>query len=366
MKITAIEAIPVRINIKPLKFANRQIDHGECIVVRVHTDEGLMGYGEAMTLPHRTGDWVRAAKLLIDGLLAPALLNKDPCDPIACARLMERMLANNPATRAAIEIALYDVLGKALGLPLFRILGGARREEVPALWHIGNFDEKLDGEEAASAAERGFRMLKLKVGGMTHAQDLASLASVRAAAPDVRIVLDANQCWRADQAIRFIRAAEEQRIDFVEQPLVKTDLAGMARVASAVSTPIAADEGLFTAEDALAHLRADAASVFVPKVVKAGGLGEVMRIASLADIANVGVHLAAMPGQTSIGAAAETHLGLALARLDYWSGIAVHYSKEDVVEDRVMPTRGAYRPSERPGLGVEVSDALLAKCRLDR
>ena len=366
MRIIAIEAIPVRINIRPLKFADRQIDHGECIVVCVRTDDGIVGYGEAMTLPHRTGDWDRSAKLIIDGLLAPALINRDACDPIGCAKLMDRMLAGNPATRAAIEIALYDVLGKAVGLPVYRLLGGARRAEVPALWHIGNFDPKLDAKDAADAAERGFRMLKLKVGGMTHEQDLASLASVRAAAPKVRIVLDANQCWRADQAVRFIRAAEEYRIDFVEQPLLKTDLAGMAQVASSVATPIAVDEALFTAEDALAHLRAKAASVFVPKVVKAGGVGEVMRIGSLAETANVGLHLAAMPGQTSIGAAAEAHLGLALARLDYWSGIAVHYSKQDVVEERLMPDRGTYRPSDRPGLGVDVSNALLAQCRLDR
>lgn len=365
MKITAIEAIPLGIKIKPLKMATRVIDREECILVRVRTDEGLAGYGEAVTAPYFTGDWARSAKLLIDGLLGPALVGQDPCDPVACARLMERLVASNPATRAAVEIALYDVLGKALGVPLYRLLGGPRRDEVPALWHIGNFDARLDAEEAARAAERGFRMLKLKVGAMTHEQDLASLAAIRAAAPSLRIVLDANQAWTVDQAIRFIRAAEEHHVDFVESPIRGTDLAGMARVAAAVATPVAADEGLFSAEDALAHVRAGAAGVFVPKVIKAGGLGEVQRIAALAETANVGLHLAAMPGQTSVGAAADAHLGLALARLDYWSGIAVHYAEQDVVEERLLPRAGAYRPPDGPGLGVEVSEALLARCRLD-
>ncbi|HBY95920.1 MAG TPA: dipeptide epimerase [Chloroflexi bacterium] len=368
MRITTIEAIPIAIPlIRPLKMAVATVHHRDSVLVRVHTDEGLTGLGETVLAQYFTGETPAAAKHAIEEFLAPALAGMDAFDLHAIVQRMDRVLSGNSATKAAIDIALHDLVAKALDVPLYKLLGGQVRDRVYSTWHVVAAQPEQAAEEAREGLAQGFRAIKVKLGTQRLEVDLQRLRAVReAAGEDILLRPDANQAWTPAEAIRFLRAAEEYGLQFIEQPVKRTDMAGMAAVARAVDTAVAPDEGLFNAEDALHYIRAGAADGVVMKLIKTGGLVEAQRLASVVQAANLGLHLAGMPGETSICAAAEVHLAVTLPGLNWDSGIATHFAQRDVVAERLLPVEGAYFPPEKPGLGVELDDAALARCRTDR
>jgi muconate cycloisomerase len=182
----------------------------------------------------------------------------------------------------------------------------------------------------------------------------------------VHIRADANQAWRPVEAIQFLRAAEEFGIQFIEQPVKRDDMAGMAQVVRAVPTPVVPDEGLFDAGDALRYVRAGAAGGVALKLIKTGGLVGARRLAAVAHAAELGLHVAGMPGETSISAAAALHLAVSLPGLTWGLGIYPHAARRDVVVEPLAPVRGEFFPPPGPGLGVELDEEALDLCRTGR
>lgn len=367
-KIIAIEAIPIAIPlVRPLKMAMATVHQRDSVLVRIRTAEGLMGLGEAVLAPYFTGENQFGSKYAIEQLLAPALVGMDAFDLHAITQRMDRIMTGNPSTKAAIDIALHDLIAKGLNVPLYKILGGKVREQVNSTWAVSATDAEQAADEARHGVESGFRAIKVKVGAQPPAIDLQRLEAIRkAVGEEVHLRADANQAWTPSAAIKFLKAAAVYDLQFIEQPVNRDDIAGMAEVARAVDTPVAPDEGLFGATDALRYLRAGAADGVVMKLIKTGGIANAQKLAAVVQAANLALHLGGMPGETSICAAAELHLAVTLPELSWDSGIYPHSSQQDVVADRLLPVEGAYSPPEAPGLGVELDEAALAYCRSDR
>ncbi len=353
--------------IHPLRMAVATVDRRESVLVRVHTSEGLVGLGEAVLAPYFTGETQVGAKGAIERLLAPALLGMDAFDLHAIIQRMNRVLTGNPATKASVDLALHDLMAKALNVPLYKLLGGKVRDRVDSTWYLSASDPEHIADEAREGVEEGFQAVKIKLGSQPPIVDLQRLKAVReAVGEEVRIRADANQAWTPLEAIKFLKAAEGLGLQFMEQPVNRSDIDGMAQVARAVDTAVAPDEGLFDAEDALRYIRAGAADGVVMKLIKTGGLLGAQKLVDVVETANLGLHLGGMPGETSICAAAAIHLAVTLPTLSWGSGIYPYSARLDVVGQRLSPVKGAYLPPEEPGLGVELDEEALAYCRVDQ
>lgn len=367
MKITIIEAIPVAIPLKhTLKMAVATVSRRDSIIVCIHSDAGLIGLGEAVIAPYFSGETQAGAKAAIDRFFAPVLIGADVSDLQGSLAKIDQALHGNPSAKSAMDMALHDLLAQSLEIPLYELLGGRVREQARSTWAISAEDPARLAEQALEGIGQGFDAIKIKVGVGSVQQDIGRIRAVRkVVGSQVHLRADANQAWSPSTAIRFLKEVEDLQLQFIEQPVSRTDVDGMAQVALAVDTPVAPDEGLFNAEDALRYIRLSAADGIVMKVMKAAGIAGCQKLAALARAANLDLHLGGMPGQTSISAAADIHLAVSLPGLTWDTGIYPHAINQDVVTGKLVPVGGAYFPPEGPGLGVKLDQQALANCRVE-
>src|SRR4029079_4471780 len=243
-------------------------------------------------------------------ILEPLLLGRDPRDVERLSASLRRALFNNPFTHAGLEMALWDILGKTAGLPLYRLLGGPVRDVVPTKYSVSGLEPPRAAEIAAWAAEQGYRVMKVKVGIEPEA-DVQRVRAVREAiGPNVRLGVDANGGWSPRVAIQTIRRMREFGIYFAEQPVPPVDVTWMADVRNHVDIPVMADESVNTVQDAMNLARAGAADVLSIYVGKGGGLGMARKVAAVAEAAGlvctVGSNL-----EMGIAGAAMIHLAMA-------------------------------------------------------
>jgi muconate cycloisomerase len=372
VKITAVETIPVRVPIKPMLAikSGRGGSHvtSPFLIVKVHTDDGVVGLGEASCTPRWSGEDQFTAQHLIKTYFEPALLGLDPTQIDECSRAFMPLVANNPFTKSAIEMALWDIAGKAAGKPVYELLGGRVREHVPTKFSISGRPPDDAAAIARWATEQGFVKMKVKV-GIDIAGDEARVRAVRAAVgPKVHLGVDANGGWGdCHTAIDAVARLLAHDIRFVEQPVPAADLFGLARVRDVIAPPVIADESVYTLADARNLHEAKAADVLSIYVGKAGGIGPAREIAQFA--ASVGMACTIGSNlELGIGSAAMTHLALATAGVtaeQYACDIIGPLFYEDDILREPLPIKGGEaRVHERPGLGVELDDEKLARYRV--
>src|SRR5258706_16194209 len=250
MKIKSIEAIAVSCPMKkPVIMAGVEMARADNVLVRIEADNGVVGWGEAASAPTMTGETVESMMAAI-GYLAPVLAGH-PAEDIAGAlvAMATRMYANNGA-KAAIEIALHDLVGRATGRPVYALLGGKQRSRMAVLGVIGTGELNSDLREAENKKADGYVAFKIKVGIDAPGVDGERTRRLcRMLGPDALMSSDANQGWSTQQALDYVRAVADARLDFFEQPVAADDLAGMAAVAAAAGkNAIGADEGIHLLE----------------------------------------------------------------------------------------------------------------------
>jgi L-alanine-DL-glutamate epimerase-like enolase superfamily enzyme len=212
--------------------------------------------------------------------------------------------------------------------------------------------------------DEGFRLVKVKVGGDVDV-DIAKVKAVREAiGPDVMLLPDANQGWDVTSALRFCHGVANCRPDFLEQPVLESDILGMAKV-NAGPVPIAGDEGVFDAASLRTHIELGAVSAVVAKLMKAAGPLGAREVFAVADAAGLGVHLAGMAGQTSIGAAHAAHLAMAVPNLRYGAGICPYYLEGDIVTEPFKAINGMLHPTDLPGLGLDLDEESVDRFLVD-
>jgi len=357
MKITNLESLSLELPIiQPIKMANAVIQKADILLIRIFTDEGLMGIGECAVAPYFTGETKGGIRYALEKIVKPQLLGQDPFRITYLASRIEAVLLGNHSVKAAVDIALYDLVGKALNVPIYQLIGGKTREKIPATWHVAHWDPARDREEAEAGLSKGFGIFKLKVGNPNFRTDVACTEIVRKTIGDRDLRLDANQGWNRAEAVIRIQEVAAFGLTFFEQPIKWWDVEGMAEIAAQVDVPIVADEGVFTAEDAYRYIRAGATEIINVKLLKAGGISGALKLAHVAEAANIPLHTSGKIAESSISTAAAAHLGVALRELTYGGSPTSHYLKDDVATEPLQAKDGWLAPPEKPGLGVTLDE----------
>lgn len=367
MKITRLETIPVRVPLKPglmTKTAHGEHVTSDYVILRVDTDVGLVGLGEATVAPRWSGETSESCVAAIQTLFAPALVGKDARQIIVLRQIMDRCLKKNPFTKAAVEMALWDLAGKAAGVPVYQLLGGKVREEAPIKMVVGAFAPR----QAAALAERfladGVRCLKVKT-GLDPTEDLARVRAVReVAGPDIPLCIDANGGWDVTTARRTL--AEMRPLLFAEQPVPPDDPQGLAEVRRHTDIPIMADESMFTLGDAWQLARAGAADILAVYPGKHGGIAATLEIAHVARAAGMKCAMGSNL-ELGIGTAAMLHVAVAEACIasEIYPGdlIGPMYHESDLLCEPLALGPLVARAPEKSGLGVELDEAKLQHYR---
>ena len=363
MKITAVEAIPVCMP-RPQAFLSSLGTHhaSENGVVLIETDEGIAGIGEASSVWDRKG---RGECDYINHLLADQLVGRDPFRINELSALMDSLLHRAWPAKAGVEMALYDIVGKALDTPVYNLLGGCVRERLRLSHSLSMGPVEQIAEQAVKLAEEGYGTLKLKI-GQEPLSDRANVEIVRRHLPDITLRVDANMGWSSPkEAVRRIRELEEYDLELVEQPLHFSDLEGMRFVREQVGVPIMADESVWRPEDAVACIEAQAVDVFNIYVAEAGGIAPGARIFAIAEAARLPCIIGSMP-EFGIGTAAQAHLAFAMSNIGFACDVnSFVYHVDDVVDQALHIDNGWLMPPPGPGLGVTLNRDKLERYRME-
>lgn len=352
MKITDVQFKVAAFElIHPIKVAFGEVSDFETILLKMETDEGITGYGEAAPFAYVTGDSIETA-LAVGKELRQRLLGQDPVAIERLHEIMDGMYAYNSAIKAAFDIAAYDIAAKKMGVPLYRYLGGyGDTMELDTTIGIGAPEEMA--RICQEWVDKGFGILKIKL-GENPARDVARIAAIRSAVGEQVILrVDANQGWLVKDAIRTIRALEPYHVEMIEQPVAHWDLNGMREVRENVTTPVFADESCHTPIDAAVLAKDRVVDGINIKLMKCDGLYKAGQINAIAQASGVACMVGCM-GESRIGNLAGMHFvaahkNVTIADLDTVFGIRCDWMKGGFICEG-----STVRLTDEPGLGVTV------------
>ena len=315
MGIEQIEVYKVSLRYsEPFKIAAGTSTEANNIVIRVLTDYDAVGLGESSPSKRVTGETAKTVLRAIDRI-APKLLGKCPLRIENDVETMDSTVPENPAAKAAIDIALHDILGQTARKPLYRLIGGYRTEVLTDIT-LGIKPPKQTAQDALSAVKNGFKALKVKV-GIDPLEDVECVRLIREAVDgETQLRIDANQGWKPEQAIEVLNKMDAYDVQFAEQPVRAEDIEGLGKVRRDSPIPIMADESVHSPEDALRLVRAEAVDLMNIKLMKCGGILKARKIAAVAEAAGIPCMIGCM-GESGLGISAATHLAAAVKNIKY-------------------------------------------------
>jgi L-alanine-DL-glutamate epimerase-like enolase superfamily enzyme len=351
---------------------------GKPVLAKIHAD-GVTGYGQIRPISpgHFMPDTVHSMVGAITEVYGPRLIGKDLLDTESILALFDRALPANMNARAALDHALHDAIGKALKLPVHKLLGGLCQPRIPLEWSVSMAADPARMVADAERAMRqfGIRVLCLKAGGNGGwRRDVENFITVRkAVGADVTIGVDPNEGWTVSEAIRAVHALAPHRLDYLEQPVKRQDIAGMAAVRRELAgVPLMADEGVMTLGDAWALAKAEAVDVFCVKLYKMGGLRAAKKIAAVAEAAGIQLNVGGLAVHSQLEAAAGAHFyastpeRLIMPAAEFIFGLGVLGPDPLVPETDFVIRDGHVTPPSRPGLGIAVDERAVERHTLKR
>ncbi|HIR96592.1 MAG TPA: dipeptide epimerase [Candidatus Merdisoma faecalis] len=354
MKITEVKlgkiSVPLRV---PFKTALRSVSSVEDIVVEVHTDTGAVGYGEAPPTGAITGDTTGAILGALQDHIIKTVVGRDVDDFEDLMLALNKCIVGNTSAKAAMDMALWDLYGQLYKIPVYKLLGGSRKEIITDITISVNDPDEM-ARDAADAVRRGYDTLKIKVGAHPEL-DVARLTAVRQAiGSDTRIRIDANQGWEPKQAVRLLNQMQEKGLDieFVEQPVKAHDIDGLKYVTERSYVPVLADESVFSPEDAVRIMQTRAADLVNIKLMKCGGLYNALKIVSAAEVYGVECMIGCML-EAKISVNAAVHLACAkkiITKIDLDGPVLC---SEDPILGGAVFDEQRITVSDEPGLGIK-------------
>lgn len=358
MKITEIEIYAIHLPLyEPFVISYATFDYMPSIIVKITTDSGLVGYGEGVADEHVTGESLESTYAILKNTIAPKLIGENPKNIERIHELMDSAIYGVPTAKAAIDIACYDVVGKALGAPIYDLLGGRYHEEFP-ITHVLSIaapDEMAD--EAEERVRAGYRSLKMKV-GTNVADDVKRIAAVRYRVGDeIAIRVDVNQGWEnSANTLQAVQKLEACGIDWLEQPVLADDIDGMVEVKAKSAIPMMIDEGVRGVRDMREIIAKRAAHKVNIKLMKCGGIYPATKLAHMAEMAGIECQVGSMV-ESSIGSAAGFHVSFSkkiITSVELTGPLK--FSKDVGNLHYDVPF---IRLNDKPGLGIEIDEEVL-------
>lgn len=368
MRIQAVEAIPLDIGFaQTFSFGTTDRNRSQNVVVKMTTDDGIVGYGEACPVAAFTREDQQSIVAMVEGEVREALIGQDPLSRAPLLHGLTQRLSGYPFTICAVDIALWDLAGKALGQPVWALLGGRYRTQLPIHGSVGMAPAETMAANAVQQVGQGYTTLKLYAGRGDLGEDIARLQAVRdAVGPGIDFLLDVNGLWNRETCLEALPRLRDLNVVLLEQPLPPDDEPGLAAVREADIIPIAADESVYSPADVVELSCKRTAQVINLGLSKLGGLLLARECATVARAAGLGVMVGSVL-ELNIATAAGIHLAASLPELPFPSYLLgpLKYERQ-IAREPLVVQDGQTSVPDGPGLGIEVDEDVLRQLDLRR
>jgi L-alanine-DL-glutamate epimerase-like enolase superfamily enzyme len=353
MKITSIETWLVKMKLRePYTIAYETICEAENVFIRIGTNKKICGYGCAAPDLSITGETPDSVINTCEKIIRPSINGSDPLRIAYLMGKLKQPLHGQPSALAMVNMALYDILGKTAGLPVYKILGGFRQRIITS-YTIGILPVEETVLKSKEYVSQGFKSLKIK-GGLEVETDIERIIKVReAVGKHISIRFDANQGYTVEESLRFVESTRSAKLELIEQPTPVGKPESLGKITRKVHIPVMADESLMNLRDAFRLARNNLVDMVNIKLMKCGGISEALQINSVARSANLEVMVGCMD-EAALSIAAGLHFALARPNVVY-ADLDGHLDLlEDPTTGAVLMKRGMLYPNQEPGLGVNL------------
>lgn len=358
MKIKEIEIFAVQLPFaKPFAVSYTKYETMPSVIVKVTTDDGIVGFGEGVPDEYVTGETWESTYYVLKNVLGPAVLGEDPCNFERLHDVMEKQLVGAPTAKAAIDIACHDIAGKKLGVPVYTLLGGRYHEKFPVTAVLSMDSPENMAEEAKLRKKEGYRSFKIKVGSNIQ-EDVKRIQLIKEAiGEEAYLRIDVNQGWETEaKALTAIRMLKNLPIDWIEQPVLANNIDALANIRQKTDIPIMADEALLNTQEMRDIIQKKAADRVNIKLMKCGGLYPGMKLAHMAEMAGIECQVGSMV-ESSISSSAGLHLAFSkkiITSVEITGPLK--FSKDVGNLHYDIPYISL---PEKPGLGIDVNENVL-------
>ena len=370
MKITGLELFHISIPFtKPYHLSKvyGTLHDAESVILKIHTDGGIVGLGEADPLNPFLEDTVATVMVVTRDQIAPHLLGRNPTHIAAIESNLDMLVRGHLMARGAVNMALFDVAGKAYKLPAHLLLGGLYQDKIPLLGPIGSGTPEDDADAIQKLIEEGYKTVMIKMGALPIAAEIQRMIAAQEKFGDrIKFIVDANQGWTVAETLEFFDGISGSRPVLLEQPIEHDDVEGLKRIRNRAPCPLSADEGVASIRQAATLIRERAVDAFSIKISKNGGLSKAKTIAEVAHAFGLKILMNSM-FDFGITQAASLHLGCVLPNLlDMGHAyMSVLRMSDDITDFARNITDAVVTVPSQPGLGVKLDEDKLKKYTKD-
>ncbi|MFO1443316.1 dipeptide epimerase [Bacillus sp. Bva_UNVM-123] len=358
MKITSINLYVIHLPLHvPFIVSYQTYDYMPSVIVRIETDEGIIGYGEGVADEHVTGESAESVLQILKHTIGPVLIGQNPMEIEKIHELMDQSTYHAPTAKAAIDIACFDIIGKKLNQPVYQLIGGKYHQEFPITHVLSIAEPEKMAREARNMLEKGYRSFKMKVGTDVR-KDVERISAVRAqVGEETAIRVDVNQGWKnSATTLVALNQLRDCHLDWIEQPVAADDIDGMVEIKAKTTIPLMIDEGLRGQREMLEIIQKRAAHKVNIKLMKCGGIYPAVKLAHQAELAGIECQIGSMV-ESSIGSAAGFHVAFSkkiITSVELTGPLK--FSKDVGNLHYDVPF---IRLTEKPGLGIDVNEEVL-------
>lgn len=359
MKITKIEIFASPIKLKePFIISLSKHEYAENIIVRISTNEGITGFGECCPFKSINGESMESG-VLVGKILAQHLLQKNPLHIEECSVLMDASIFGNSSIKSAFDIALHDIASQHAKLPLYEYLGGKNDKKIVTDYTISIDNREKMAADAEKIVRNGFQFIKVKLGG-TKEEDVARIKSIREAVGNaIPLRIDANQGWKAEEAVEILNTLSIYNIQHCEEPIARWNFMALPRIKNESKIEIMSDESCCDHNDAQRLINLDACHQLNVKLGKSSGIFKALKIARIAEKANMNMQVGGFL-ESRIAFTASAHLALCSRNIIHYDFDSPLMLQDDVVVDGIQYSpKGEIILPNKIGLGASVDEQYL-------
>jgi muconate cycloisomerase len=366
MKIKSVESFIGRLKLGiPLKMAGSLIESSDNLFVRIESDDGFVGWGEAASAPNMTGE-TAASMLGTARHIAPSIVGKNFSDATSFLDQLDKSIVGNNAAKSAIEMAFMDALARQSKVPLHQLLGKIQRTSVQALWMIAGQGGMTDAEQALEKYQEGWRCFKVKAGMESPAADAKRTIEVINALPkDAQISADANRGYQLQEALDYLQLVSNHGLAFFEQPINPKNDSQWKSLSTATEIPVGVDESLSSIEKLEHFIDAKLVHGGSFKTIKLGGVSRVYQACSIAAQAGFKINLACKVAETNIATSALLQIASVLPEISWGISLTNLYLQDEYTLNPPVFSGGVAVIPSGHGLGVDVNEEFLRSTKID-